>query len=282
MISVCCFSLAIIFFQAVAVQSQLPPDGGPPGGGPPGGGPAPGTGNTCLDLAFMIDVSCSVDNDDMERAVDFAKTVLKNLNSAMTEDRDTTVRVAVGIFIDRVHKIFYLNEYTENEVAIMDALEAAKQKLKPEIMKCKTNTHYAINALNSEYFQEANGDRDNAKYPNAAVIITDARTMSRKAVNNGHLGRYLDDARNLENVLYTVLVENNRNKPPLDDALLTGNDTSKLFDIRTGNDNAEAVRLANVLKVNTCPFDPERAEKDVCADIIFAIDVSCSITSEDK
>ncbi|CAH1792058.1 unnamed protein product [Owenia fusiformis] len=261
---------ASILLQTVAVLAQ--PDGSSFG--------------TCLDLTFMIDVSCSVSRDDMIRGIEFAKVVVDNLDSKMTIDRDTTLRVAVGVFVDKVHSIFYLNKYTENKAAIMDALEDAKNYLKPEAMKCKTLTHYAIDALNNEYFNVNNGDRRDrldADYRNVAVVVTDARTSSRKWVNNGHLGRYLKDAEEAGNDIFTVLVKNNREKEPLDEALLTGNDTSKLIDIREGNDEAEAVRFASFLKfAYSCPKSDVPLVSEVCADIIFALDVSCSITSDDK
>ena len=112
-----------------------------------------------VDMVFVLDASTSVTENNFLVMKDFIKDFL--FNAAIDNGN---VRVGIIIYSTEDYLQFHLNTY-QNKLALFTAIDDIPYRYG------STNTADALNAMRTQMFTAANGDRPGV--PNVAIVITD-------------------------------------------------------------------------------------------------------------
>ncbi|CAH1789493.1 unnamed protein product [Owenia fusiformis] len=231
----------------------------------------------CADIMLLFDTSCSIIEPDKERIIDVVKRFYSAINSVPMDDTsEGSVRLGAATFSKGIGHQFFLNDNIGSD-AILSALSSTNMS----DLGCKTHTHHAIESLYTTYFGNSSlGDRDDAEYPNVALIFTDSRSFpkrnEKKAIANAAIAK--------EKGIHIgiVLVPNKFGKPPREKEVeMVPSDPveDNTYDI----DNDELIEELNGDMSRMFPCPPiMMSDERVCADVLFIFDISCSIMEAHK
>ena len=127
-----------------------------------------------MDLAFAIDASGSIENQNWSRVTDFISRFVARL----TIGQDC-VRVGVVTFGDEATVHFDLRAH-DGSSSLRSAIESLDRR------SMSTNFADGIAMVRSRVFGVSNGDRYDA--PNVCVLITDGTSGVDKQVNSSSVG----------------------------------------------------------------------------------------------
>ncbi|CAH1776875.1 unnamed protein product [Owenia fusiformis] len=216
----------------------------------------------CFDLVLILDVSCSILLSTKEHARDFAA----NLVSRLASIPGTDIKVGLMLFCKGTQHVFYLDDGLEVE-ELVNAIRGADVE-----GECKSHLHTALKHLHETYFTVEKGDRDNSKYPNVAMMFTDGRTAQFK-YNNDTLAQAM--AVKEAGIEINIMVTPHRRGLPDTgefQALPSKPYADHFFKIENED---EEDRVFETLTSHYSCNGP--ADQQVCADIVFSFDTSCSI-----
>ncbi|CAH1802654.1 unnamed protein product [Owenia fusiformis] len=223
----------------------------------------------CLDLMIVIDVSCSIKEEDRIKARDFAADVVKGILTTATVD----TRVGLVRYSQTIELVFRLDDHGETDV-----IDNAIRTMNTSDLGCKTNTHLVLKELYSKYFTDKFGDRSNEAYPNAAILFTDGRTISQRFAPETK--RQAKNAEVSDIEIHVVDVPHRQGLGDLADEFdELPTRPELLYDVKKQED------IDNIVDDLTSRYncgDPDFGgggddPSSGCANVIFAIDVSCSI-----
>jgi len=115
--------------------------------------------NTAMDIAFLVDSSTSVGEDNFHRVLQFIQDVIAPLEFASGK-----TRVALITFNNRATVHFHLDSFSSDQ-DILSALQNVPYT------EGGTFTADALRLLREDVFTSSRGDRDDA--PNSAIIVLD-------------------------------------------------------------------------------------------------------------
>ncbi|CAH1784327.1 unnamed protein product [Owenia fusiformis] len=125
--------------------------------------------NVCgVDLAFVIDVSCSLAKENKEKVKDFVLAITRRLPV-----RPAFTQIAGVSYAKTVYPLLHFNSATKQK----DVMNLLRQNLRTEDLAakdCGTATYLALQAAREELFNKANGDRPERK--NVVILMTDGRS----------------------------------------------------------------------------------------------------------
>ncbi|XP_055956828.1 uncharacterized protein LOC126821645 [Patella vulgata] len=121
-----------------------------------------GTCNRPIDLAFIIDSSGSIKEDNFTMILQFITNVVDGLNIGPNETQIAVVQFSSNAYVE-----FYLNSYT-------DSASLKREVANISYIGVGTNTAEALNITANSVFVESNGMRSNAA--RVAIVVTDGQS----------------------------------------------------------------------------------------------------------
>ena len=122
-----------------------------------------------MDLAFAVDASVSIENENWSRVTDFISRFVARLDIGQD-----CVRVSAVTFGDAPSMHFDLRAH-DASTSLRNAIETLDR------LSQSTNIAGGIALVRSDVFQSSKGDRQAA--PNVCVLITDGNSGASKQVN---------------------------------------------------------------------------------------------------
>ncbi|CAH1802656.1 unnamed protein product [Owenia fusiformis] len=220
----------------------------------------PSANSACVDLMLVFDVSCSITNDDKANAKQFASKLLENLLGLADN-----INLGIVTYSENRNLVSPLVtlEFTSDIDTLLDNVNMTN-------LGCKTYTHEVLEALYTEYFTPENGDR--VDISNVAAIFTDGRTIQRRFSSATKEAATAAKLAGIEIVVVTV--PHRSGEEDLDEFTTLPSSSDLLYNSKKDDD--AAIMADGLIARHPCNILPE-ADDIPCADVVFAVDTSCSV-----
>ncbi|CAH1802655.1 unnamed protein product [Owenia fusiformis] len=225
----------------------------------------------CLDLMIVIDVSCSIKQEDRNNATEFAARVVSGLFKPLNDTEN--IRVGLVRYSQTLEQVFRLDDHGESDV-----IEHAVRTMNTSDLGCKTHTHTVLKELYTTYFTKNLGDRSNEAYPNAAILFTDGRTISQRFAPETKRQARNAEVSDIE--IHVVDVPHRQGLGDLADEFDELPTRPQLLYNLTEPEHIDSI-VQDIKRRYNCDrpdFGSQRDEQSSgCANVVFCIDISCSI-----
>ncbi|CAH1801334.1 unnamed protein product [Owenia fusiformis] len=241
--------------------------------------------NVCGDILFIFDTSCSISMEERVRAKWHAVNLLRSLNIA-ERNGQLDVRVGALSFSKWTNIHFNLGDYTTKA-----EIEFALANMNMTDYGCRTHTHKAINSIFTNFFGTDGtfpADRPDGNYPDMVVYYGDGVSYNERI-----LSKVEDSIQLLHSVpnllVYMVLLQNQYGNVARMDELL-GIPSPNIIpgrNLLSMNSGESLNTLSQLISQDfrckpTLPDPIANDPGNICVDIVFGFDTSCSIRDGDK
>ncbi|CAH1801117.1 unnamed protein product [Owenia fusiformis] len=212
----------------------------------------------CMDLMIVVDVTCSADEDDLQKVRLFAAELVERLMSIPGSD----IQVGVALYGIQNELLFNLGSITTRS-AIVDAIV----NMDLDIGCNDANTEKALYDLTTSYFTSDNGARKDKR--NVAVLFT-GNTVKTDAANTIKTAASRAKATGVEINIVTITEEkeDNTHISLLDDL---PSSPELVYEV----DNID--HIGDLTDDLSSRYFCGGSIKKACAEVVYAFDVSCSI-----
>ncbi|CAH1780603.1 unnamed protein product [Owenia fusiformis] len=154
-----------------------------------------GRESICADVVFALETSCSIDDETKALAKVFIYDFVTTFDSVKQQNVSNVATQFGLLAYDATSRIVFTFSDALSKQEILQKIDTFKM----ETIKCRTNTHNAINMARGDFFESAMND---GRTPDVLVILTDGRTQPQK-----HIQKTTDAVQKLRETVRTIVIE---------------------------------------------------------------------------